>query len=93
MSVGDRFQLDRFNFATGEYLCISVSTNRMALREQAYSSNLKCWRIWNRTKRVKRDRLLPPASRIVKTFNHATRFSLAHRAKRGSSLMYKWSDE
>lgn len=74
---GDVFQLDVFNFETGAYDVVSTGP-RDLLEGRVHMTRPKAWRIWNRTKRAERDRLLPPVSAIVKTTNHGRRFSRVH---------------
>jgi hypothetical protein len=85
----DSFQLDAFNYATGEYECVEVRNDSFELTECARLLGLKCWRVWNRTKRAERDRMLPPAPRIVKTFHHDRRWSLVHRPTKKQPTTYK----
>lgn len=87
--TGDQFQLDAFNLESGEYECVEVRGDSFELSECAKLIGLKSWRIWNRTKRAERDKMLPPVPRIVKTFNHDRRFSLVHRPTKKQPTTYK----
>ncbi len=90
MSTGTyQFQLDTFNYDTGEYECVEVRYNSDELKARAILFGLKCWRVWNRTTRAERDRMLPPMPRIVKTFNHDRRWSLVHCPTKKQPTTYK----
>ena len=93
-NTSDVFQLDSFNYDTGQYEVVEISNNLDALRARALMFGLKCFRIWNRTVRAECDRMLPPTPRIVKTFNHSRRFSLTHRPTKKQPILYeRYSNE
>lgn len=68
----DVWQLDAFNFESGEYECVRTGTQREELREEARLLDFKVWRIWNRTLRA--DRPLLPKPRFVKSSTHWRRW-------------------
>jgi hypothetical protein len=86
---GDLYQLDAFNFETGAYDIVCTGKDSLALGDKARSLGIKAWRIWNRTKRAARDRMLPPVSAITKTFNHGRRFARVHKSPAKRSTEYE----
>ena len=89
MSTGDLFQLDAFNHESNEYEFVDFGDDSGKLADAARLLGLKAWRVWNRTTRAARNRMLPPTPRTVKTFDHSRRWSLTHRAPAKTSTVYK----
>jgi hypothetical protein len=82
----DTFQLDALN-AAGVYERVDVG-DRYELESVRDFLKLKAWRIWNRTTRAKRDRLLPPVSCIINTTSR-NRWAKAHLPARGTSANFQ----
>ena len=72
------FQLDAYSRERDRYEVVKTGSDPDKLREWARTLGLTAWRIWNRTARAERDRLLPPVSAIVKTTHHGRRWSRVH---------------